>query len=160
MTSQRQLDRLMQLRRQRTRLAEEALATEQRNCREIKAHCQALGEALEQHQYQAVQREQALFEQGEQRPLNTEDLAGWQQTLADDAAHHAVLLEQQENSSQTLRAAERERESRATEWAHRLRAQRALEQLQTYQEQAQAVEAEHLAELEMEESRIGRAGEM
>ncbi len=69
MTSQRQLDRLMQLRRQRTRLAEEALAAEQRNCREFEAHCQTLGQALEHHQYQAVQREQALFEQGEQRPL-------------------------------------------------------------------------------------------
>ncbi|MFS8149403.1 hypothetical protein [Vreelandella titanicae] len=160
MTSQRQLDRLMQLLRQRTRLAEEALAAEQRNCREFEAHCQTLGQALEHHQYQAVQREQALFEQGEQRPLNAEDLAGWQQTLADDAAHQEALLEQQASSIQTLRAAERERESRATEWAHRLRAQRALEQLQTYQGQAQAIEAERLAELEMEESRIGRAGEV
>lgn len=160
MTSQRQLDRLMQLRRQRTRLAEEALAAEQRNCREFEAHCQTLGQALEHHQYQAVQREQVLFEQGEQRPLNAEDLAGWQQTLADDAAHQEALLEQQASSIQTLRAAERERESRATEWAHRLRAQRALEQLQTCQGQARAVKAEHLAELEMEESRIGRAGEV
>ncbi|MCA8862738.1 MULTISPECIES: type III secretion protein [unclassified Halomonas] len=160
MTSQRQLDRLMQLRRQRTRLAEEALAAEQRHYREFEAHCQTLGQALEHHQYQVVQREQALFEQGEQRPLNAEDLAGWQQTLADDAAHQEALLEQQASSIQTLRAAERERESRATEWAHRLRAQRALEQLQTYQGQAQAIEAERLAELEMEESRIGRAGEV
>lgn len=160
MTSPRQLDRLMQLRRQRTRLAEEALAAEQRNCRELEANCQTLGQALEQHQHQAVQREQALFEQGEQRPLNAEDLAGWQQTLADDAAHQEALLEQQASSIQTLRAAERERESRATEWAHRLRAQRALEQLQTCQGQARAVKAEHLAELEMEESRIGRAGEV
>ena len=160
MTSQRQLDRLMQLRRQRTRLAEEALGAEQRNCREFEAHCQTLGQALEHHQHQAVQREQALFEQGEQRPLNAEDLAGWQQTLADDAAHQEALLEQQASSTQSLRVAERERESRATEWAHRLRAQRALEQLQTYQVHAQAIKAERLAELEMEESRIGRAGEV
>ena len=68
MTSQRQLDRLMQLRRQRTRLAEEALAAEQRNCREFEAHCQTLGQTLEHHQYQAVQREQALFEQGDRHP--------------------------------------------------------------------------------------------
>ena len=70
------------------------------------------------------------------------------------------MLEQQASSTQSLRVAERERESRATEWAHRLRAQRALEQLQTYQVHAQAIKAERLAELEMEESRIGRAGEV
>ena len=70
------------------------------------------------------------------------------------------MLEQQASSIQTQRAAEREREYRATEWAYRLRAQRALEQLQTCQGQARAVKAEHLAELEMEESRIGRAGEV
>ncbi len=160
MTSQRQLDRLMQLRRQRTRLAEEALTAAQRHCRELAAHCQALGEALEQHQYQAIQREQALFEQGGQQPLNAKYLACWQQTLTDDAAHHAVLLEQHENSTQTLRVAEQESESCAAKWALRLRAQRALEQLQTHLGKARAVEAEHLAELEMEESRIGRVGEV
>lgn len=158
MTSQRQLDRLMQLRRQRTRLAEEALAAQQRSCGEFEARCQTLEEGLGQHQYQAGLREQVLFEQSEQRPVNAEGLAAWQQTLADDAEHHEALLKQHEESIQGLRGAERERESRTVEWARRLRAQHALEQCQASQRQAQAIEAERVAELEMEENRTGRGG--
>lgn len=159
MTSQRQLERLMRLRRQRTHLAEEALAAEQRHCREYEAHCRQLEQVLSQHRFQAERREQALFEQSEQRPLGTGDLAAWQQALDDDADHHEALLKQHENGLHDLRTAERARAVRTAEWVKRLRAQRALEQLQNHQGQRRAIEAERLAELEMEENRTDRGGD-
>lgn len=159
MTSQRQLDRLMRLRRQRTRLAEEALAAEQRRCRELAAHRQALEQAMAQHQHEAGQREQALFERSERRPLNAEELDEWRQTLVDDAARQEDLLKQRDDSAHDLRAAERERDARSAEWTQRQRAQHALERLQAYQRQTQALDAEFRAELEMDEHRSGRGGD-
>ncbi|WP_157956706.1 hypothetical protein [Salinicola halimionae] len=156
MTSPHQLERLMQLRRQRTRLAEEALATGQRQCRDLTAQYQALEQSLVEHQRSANQREQAQFDSSQSRLLNAEALADWQQTMADDAAHRETLLHERRAQMRHLKLAEEERDAQATEWARRLRAQRALERLQTDRQRAMAVNAERLTELEIEEARQGR----
>jgi hypothetical protein len=156
MTSPHQLERLMQLRRQRTRLAEEALATGQRHCQDLAAQCQVLEQSLVEHQRSANQRDQAQFEASENRPLNAEALADWQQTMADDAAHRETLLHERRSQTRHLKLAEEERDAQAAEWARRLRAQRALERLQTDQQRTMAINAERLAELEMEEARQGQ----
>lgn len=156
MTTPHQLERLMQLRRQRTRLAEEALATGQRHCRDLAAQCQALEASLIEHQRAASQREQALFDASEHQPLDSRALADWQQTLADDAEHREQLIHQRRTQTRNLQSAEHERDAQSAEWARRLRAQRALERLQTDQRRSKAINAERLAELEMEETRQGR----
>lgn len=159
MTAPDQIERLVTLRRQRTRLAEEALAAGQRHCRDLAVQCQALEASLIAHQRAAARREQALFDAGEHQPLGAEALLDWQQTLADDAAHREQLLHQRRAQARDLRSAEHERDAQSAEWARRLRAQRALERLQTDQQRGMAVDAERLTELEMEETRQGR-GEM
>lgn len=156
MTTPHQLERLVRLRRQRTRLAEEALAAGQRQCSDLAARCQDLEASLIKHQRAAVQREQALFDASEHLPLTAEALDDWQQTLADDAKHRERLIHQRRTQARNLQHAEHERDAQSAEWARRLRAQNALERLQAEQRRGLAVDAERLTELEMEETQQGR----
>ncbi|OLO05848.1 YscO family type III secretion system apparatus protein [Salinicola socius] len=156
MTSSHQLERLIRLRRQRTRLAEEALAAGQRHCHDLAAQRQRLEASLIEHQRTSTQREQTHFEAGQHQPLDANALAEWQQTLADDAEHRESLIRQRRTQAQTLRAAEQERDGLAADWARRRRAQQALERLGDDRHHARIVDAERLAELEMEEMSPGR----
>ncbi|WP_110597666.1 type III secretion system stalk subunit SctO [Salinicola lusitanus] len=153
MTSLHPLERLIQLRRHRTRRAEEALMASQRRCRELDARHQALEITLDQHQRASRHREQALFDDSAQQPMGAETMAAWQQTLADDAGRQESLLQQRRTLARERRTADAERDERAAEWARCRRAEQALDRLQADRSRALAVDAERLAELEMEEMR-------
>ncbi|MAM57710.1 MAG: hypothetical protein CMN25_10280 [Salinicola sp.] len=156
MTSLHRLERLMQLRRHRTRRAEEALASSQRHCQDLDTRHQTLEASLDRHQRASGRREQALFDDGAQQPMSAEAMAEWQQTLADDAGRRESLLQQRRTLARERRTAEAERGERAAEWARCRRAEQALDRLRADRSRALAVDAERLAELEMEEMRPPR----
>lgn len=148
------MDRLLKLRQQRTRLAECALSLARRRCQEIDERSRRLIAEQNLHRQRADEYEDHLFDTARQ-PLSASHLDQWQDARADDEERRADLEHQQQRCHDEACLAEQEREAHAREWSRQLRAQKALERLQALRRQTASTTAEHLAELEMEESHSG-----
>lgn len=154
MTFPNQLDRLLKLRQQRTRLAEQALTRARQRCQEIDERSRRLIVEQNFHRQRADEHDDHLFETARQ-PLSAFHLEQWENSRADMDEFRADLEQQQQRCHDEASLAEQEREARAREWSRQLRAQKALERLQARHRQTALTNAEHLAELEMEESHSG-----
>lgn len=150
------LDRLLALRRQRTRQAEQELVAEQARCRDLETEAQRLADERQRIKQIATQRDQARFEASVGRSLDAADIAEWQQSQAEEAALQATLAQRQRICHQAWRTAHRHQQTSRSKWSRRLRQQQALERLQNDRHRAATLDAERLAELESEESRSGR----
>ncbi|WP_353980369.1 hypothetical protein [Salinicola endophyticus] len=156
MTTRHALERLLALRRQRTRLAERELAAERARCRDLARETQRFDTARQRLAHTAQQQEQARFDTAAGRPLSAAETLAWQQSRAEQAALQAALAQRQQRCQQAARLAHQREQTQRGEWARCRQRQQALAQLQADQQRRDTRAAECLAELEHEEGHGGR----
>ncbi|GEN22779.1 hypothetical protein HCU01_07280 [Halomonas cupida] len=151
MNDQQQLEKLMALRQQRVQQAERALLEQQRNCRHSAEQLYMLEQRLSDHLHAVDEHEQHWFDAAG-GSLTGPELEDIRQAIDDHQRETASLDHQQREQGQQHQAHQEEREQRATEWAGKVRAHRALEELSRRHDRKRQSRQELYAELELEDA--------
>ncbi|ALM53824.1 hypothetical protein [Halomonas huangheensis] len=151
MNDQQRLEKLMELRKQRLQRAEHALQEQRHRCQQSAEQLDMLNEQRSALRRAFDDQEQQWFTAGSDGGLSGPELEDMRQAMAQHQQEGMRLDEQQRELDQQYRQQQTTRDERATQWASRVRAHRALELLEQRRNRKHQNRRELLAELEAED---------
>lgn len=151
MNERQRLERLMTLRERRQRQAEFALIEQQRHCQTEAERISTLDTQLSEQRHAFDQQEQELFDAMQGASWSALKLEQVKQAIDDHYQHQAELNEARQTADREYHHQLTERDQRASEWAHQVRARKALEMLLERRRRTDRLAEEGRAELDQED---------